>query len=153
MRKLILSLTALGSLTTTVFANLGETLHQSIERYGQQPYQVLGNRSSFAFNGWWIQEWVNPDTGIVDAIWYTKADGPPTLGEVYWIVNANLPPEDHDKDQWVQGDKKWVQGQDGYSMMTSPDGKYVMTIGGDTGEKKVRVLCQYLYNRSIMEDS
>jgi hypothetical protein len=136
MKKLILSLTALASLTmisTSAFANLGDTKAQSIERYGEITYSD-GNWLCFQFVHWQLKEWVNPDNSLVELVVWTKKEAEPlTEAEMNAISKDNLPPEYLNENRaWLKGDEKWVQGEPGYVVYFTKDRKYNEQIGIST---------------------
>jgi hypothetical protein len=88
MRKLVLLLTV--TLTAaSAYANLGDTLADSGQRYGQ-PTRVNGNYASYRKGNWMISEWFNSAGYVVDICYY-KRNGTVSKAESDGLSNANLP--------------------------------------------------------------
>ena len=69
MKALLLSLASAIAIPLIAQANIGDTLEQSIARYGQP----TGHQEHFydwRNNSWWIIEWLDPETGKTEYIMY-----------------------------------------------------------------------------------
>ena len=132
MKKLILSLTALASLTmaNSAFANLGDTKAESIKRYGEIT-SAEGNWIYFTGEVWKISEWINPNNGLVEAIaWQNLKGAAITLEQMQWIEKTNLPSKYHNHpNMWTKGDEKWVRGEHSYEVRFTNDQKYTEEAG------------------------
>jgi hypothetical protein len=99
MKKLLLfTLAALAS-STTLYANIGDTLAQSNARYGE-PQHHQGNLYYYVTGGYLIAELVDASTGVVEYIEYTKGKGVIDADETAKILSENLPAYPLQQDHW-----------------------------------------------------
>ena len=89
---MLLSLSILAGLSFAepVFADLGDTKAQSIERYGEVS-EAEGNRLKFHSGDLEIEEWLSPVTRRVESIVYTSAEGGFEEGQIEAFEFANIP--------------------------------------------------------------
>jgi hypothetical protein len=98
MKKLILMVLLL--FPCLAFANIGDTMQQSVRRYGK-PVNRNGNLYIFHKKGWIISEWFDPSTGYAATITYCKFQGVIERAETDTIMEVNLPAKYCDGEQWI----------------------------------------------------
>jgi hypothetical protein len=100
MKKTLLILTAALGLTISAHANLGETKAETVERYGRID-DSQGNWIRFNRQSWVINEWINPDSGLVEIIDFIK-NSVIEKQETDKILSQNLLPEYLDTSAWIK---------------------------------------------------
>jgi len=118
MKKIILTLTALASLTmaTTTFANLHDTDAQLRGRTTVAP-EVDGQWRMWGGPEGSISQWISPETGRVEFVIFVKRSGAYSTDTVKTILIANLPTEYVLESAWT-----WDRG-----VRQTKDGKYFVT--------------------------
>jgi hypothetical protein len=134
MKRILLSLTALASLTmasTSAFANLGDTISQSIDRFGNAT-STNGNWIYFKNEKWAVSEWINPENKFVEYIIWTRLGNIAlSTNEMMNIQKRNLPAKYQTDNLWVRGDEHWVRGERCYAVSYTKDNKYNQEAGID----------------------
>jgi hypothetical protein len=117
---------------TSAHANIGYTKAEEIKAHGE-PTSTDGNWMIYDFLHWHLSEWINPETNLIEMVTWTKKDGIMTMKDMKDVVDGNLPKKYIvGKSVWKKGDEKWVQGEDGYAVYFSKDGKFFEQIGVGT---------------------
>ena len=119
---MLLSLSILAGLSFAepVFADLGDTKAQSIERYGEVS-EAEGNRLKFHSGDLEIEEWLSPVTRRVESIVYTSAEGGFEEGQIEAFEFANIPARSRNGE--------WKQNGDYKRAFVSWDHKYFTEAG------------------------
>ena len=141
MKQLIISLVA-GAVAVLVpglaYAQLGDTLAETCAHYGQ-PVHHDGNSYSFRIGKWGIIEWLNPNTGHIEAIEYSLQVSDTKIGEDKYVelVSANVPKSYSDSALWNRNDYRWdTILNNWFCCSESKDGIYYIEFGKSYSENR-----------------
>ena len=111
------------------FARLGETLQESIAKYGKPSGYTADGKPHWAIDPWHVWEEFDA-TGRSNLIGYIRTDGRPiTADEASKIDKVNLPPSVVGHFSLTRRNVTGADGMESFNVWMSGDGRYIIEVG------------------------